>query len=120
MIDASAMYPDGFHPYRQHVKRSGSGIVRDHLNRADAPSVRYYFTDFGISSWFKDQTQPRQVTGRHGQDKTVPELSDDEPYDPFKTDVYILGNLYKTRLTDVRTCTSRLSIKAINRILSDL
>lgn len=111
MFDATAMYPNGFHPSRQHVKRSGSGIVRDHLNRADVPSsIRYYFTDFGISSQFTNPSLPRLVTGRHCQDKTVPELSDDEPYDPFRTDVYILGNVYQTRLTDVCLITSTLRI----------
>jgi len=102
MFDATALYPEGFHPYEQHMKRSGFGIVRDYLNRTDVlPSVRYYFTDFGISTHFKDPSQPHLVTGIHGQDQEVPELSDTVPYNPFKTDVYILGDVYKTCLTDV-------------------
>jgi len=98
MFDATAMYPDGFHPSRQYAKRSGRGLVQNRFNRGDVlPSIRYYFTDYGISSLFQvgDPSQPRLVTGRHCQDKTVPELYFDEPYDPFRTDVYILGNVYK-------------------------
>lgn len=101
MFDATAMYPEGFHPYVHFVKRSGFGLVDDHLNRADVPSIRYYFTDFGISTHFKHSSQKHLVTGRRCQDQTVPELSDTVPYDPFKTDVYILGNVYKRRLIDV-------------------
>lgn len=104
MLDATALYPEGFHPHNQYLKRSGLGLAENHLNRADVPSsIRYYFTDFGISTHFKDPSQPRLVTGIHCQDKEVPELSDTVPYDPFKTDVFILGNVYKTCLTDVRT-----------------
>jgi len=32
--------------------------------------------------------------GTLGQDKTVPELSDDIPYDPFKVDIYQLGHVF--------------------------
>lgn len=102
MLDATALYPEGFHPYEHHLKRSGVGLVRDHLNRTDVMShVRYYFSDFSISTRFTDPSQPRLVTGSYCQDQTVPELSDTVPYDPFKTDVYILGNVYKTCFTDV-------------------
>jgi len=102
MFDATAMYPEGFHPYVHYKKRDEFGIVRDYLNRTDVlSSIRYYFTDFGISTHFADPSQPRLVTGSHCQDKEVPELSDSLPYDPFKTDIFILGNVYQTCLTDV-------------------
>ncbi|KLO08635.1 hypothetical protein SCHPADRAFT_944282 [Schizopora paradoxa] len=102
-FDATAMYPEGFHPYDHFVKRNGIDVIKNHLNRTDVLSaIRYYFTDFGISSRFTGASPPPHlVTGLHCQDKTVPELSDKTPYDPFKTDVYILGNVFKTHLTDV-------------------
>ncbi len=110
MFDATAMYPDGFNPSRPYAERKGLRLVQNRFNRGDVlPSIRYYFTDFGISSLFADPFQPRLVTGRHCQDKTVPELLFDDPYDPFRTDVYILGNVYKECLLDV--CQNDFCIK---------
>ncbi|EJD41432.1 kinase-like protein [Auricularia subglabra TFB-10046 SS5] len=57
------------------------------------PSIRYYFIDFGISSKFEGDGG-HLVTGILGRDPTAPELSPDVPYDPFKLDVYILGNFF--------------------------
>ncbi|KLO08634.1 hypothetical protein SCHPADRAFT_944281 [Schizopora paradoxa] len=102
MFDATALFPTGFHPSEQQVERSGYGLIRNILNRSDVLSaMRYYFTDFGISTYFKDASQPRLVTGNHGQDTELPELSDTVPYDPFQSDIFILGNVYKTCLIDV-------------------
>ncbi|KAI0637719.1 hypothetical protein C8Q77DRAFT_1087476 [Trametes polyzona] len=87
MMDASELYPQGHHP-----------ILLDDLPDVSkrAPvlyharsKVKYYFIDFGISS--KNQTT---VTGRDSTDKTVPEFSDHVPYDPFKVDIYLLGNVF--------------------------
>lgn len=102
MLEADAMYPEGFHP-ASPSRRIEDSRPAPYRNRADViSSVVYYFTDFGISTYFKDPTKPRLVTGKDCQDKEVPELSDIIPYDPFKTDVFILGNLYKTTFTNVR------------------
>jgi len=85
-------------------------MVRDYLNRTDVlSSIRYYFTDFGISTHFLDPSQPHLVTGSRCQDHEVPELSDTVPYDPFLTDIFILGNVYRTCLTDVYTNLSFLA-----------
>lgn len=103
MFDASSMYPEGFHPDMQHLKKDGSYFLEEGVKRTDAqPPVRYYFIDFGISSWFKDPLERHLVTGNRCQDKDVPELSDTIPYDPFYTDVFILGNVYKRNFTTVR------------------
>ncbi|KZV79516.1 hypothetical protein EXIGLDRAFT_846440 [Exidia glandulosa HHB12029] len=55
--------------------------------------VRYYFIDFGISTRFSGPG-PHLVTGEIGRDPSAPELSDVIPYDPFKLDVYLLGNYF--------------------------
>ena len=70
------------------------------LPRASVP-VTYYYIDFGISTLFTCDDTNRLVTGRAGLDRDVPELSEELPYDPFKVDVFILGNLYKTEFVDV-------------------
>ncbi|EJD38708.1 hypothetical protein AURDEDRAFT_71855 [Auricularia subglabra TFB-10046 SS5] len=52
---------------------------------------RYYFIDFGVSSRHEGPG-PHLVTGTICRDDTAPELSDTMPYDPFKLDIYLLGN----------------------------
>jgi len=102
MLDASSLYPEGFHPEVQHMKRNGVDLLSERVNRTDVLStIRYYFIDLGISSRFTDPLQPRLVTGRQCQDKEVPELSDTVPYNPFLVDVFILGNVYKTCFTEI-------------------
>ena len=57
------------------------------------------------------------IIGEIGQDQNVPELSADTPYDPFKVDVFTVGNLFQTELLSVSpfrrlsTLFSRLSAK---------
>ena len=53
---------------------------------------RYYVIDFGMSKKF-DQREGVQVLGVLGQDRSVPEMSNTVPYDPFPMDVYQLGSM---------------------------
>ncbi|KAL6300710.1 kinase-like domain-containing protein [Sparassis latifolia] len=92
MMDAAPLYPQGHHPVRR-LASSDSIYLLSPLSRTDHP-VRYYFIDFGISSMFEEGQSP-YVVGRKGRDKELPELSDDVPYDAYKVDIFILGNLYK-------------------------
>ncbi|KAL5492959.1 hypothetical protein ACEPAI_4407 [Sanghuangporus weigelae] len=93
MMDADAMYPNGFHPATYTMDASGYKRAYP-KRRRDVKDLRYYFIDFGISSIFGPD-EPRKVLGVHGQDDEVPELSLDVPYDPFLVDVFILGNLFR-------------------------
>lgn len=98
MMDATSLFPEGFHPIRIHRDSTGSHFVRP-LSRA-GNAVKYYFIDFGIASHMS-KGRPRTVTGAKGRDQTVPELSRHVPYDPFKVDIYILGNTVRTTVYDV-------------------
>jgi hypothetical protein len=100
MMDADAMYPEGFHPIRTMYKADYSGYATC-IPRSTA-GVRYYFIDFGISVHIPEDAYPKLVTGHLGRDQSPPELSETVPYDPFKLDLYILGNMFKCELTDVR------------------
>lgn len=100
MFDAQKMYPKGFHATLTDSIPNVSAPA-PFITRSAAGGVRYYFTDFGISSHFADGKRTR-VTGNDCQDKTVPELSDIYPYDPFPVDIYTLGNLYKMQIIEVR------------------
>lgn len=69
------------------------------LSLSKAP-VKYYFIDFGISTRFAPQLS-RLVVGTPGLDQEPPELSDNVPYDPFKLDVFLIGNLIRRGLPAV-------------------
>ncbi|CDO69429.1 hypothetical protein BN946_scf184791.g24 [Trametes cinnabarina] len=91
MMDASSLYPDGHHPVR-------TGYTADARYPATAlprgsRSVTYVYIDFGLSSQFPEGVST-YVVGCVGRDKEAPELSSTVPYDPFKVDIFALGNLY--------------------------
>ncbi|VDB85836.1 unnamed protein product [Peniophora sp. CBMAI 1063] len=92
MMDASALFPDGFHPIKQYslphdIRKESKWLPRMHAG------VRYYFVDYGISSYFPPGQPRERVTGILGREQAVPELSNTKPYDPFAVDVCIIGNL---------------------------
>lgn len=99
MLDASAMYPYGFHPVRSSTLPDGRTLAWP--RRRTSVPVRYYFIDYGLSTYFPPGTHPRLVVGEDGRDQEVPELSDDIPYDPFKVDIFIIGNLFRRMFYDV-------------------
>jgi len=99
-MDASELFPRGFHPAATYLTPDCHEFVKP-LRRRDSPSLKYHFIDFGISSYFPDSAGPHRVVGSAAQDRTVPELSDTEPYDPFMVDIYTLGHVYKMTFLDV-------------------
>lgn len=126
LMDSDAMYPQGFHPVEIAYAADYSGYAK-HVSRT-AANVRYYFVDFGISVHIPDNLASKLVTGRLGRDRDPPELSPDwgrsrkrgnqDPsdssaaaaeedegergYDPFKLDVFIIGNMLKQEFQMVR------------------
>lgn len=100
MMDAIAMYPRGFHAIRADNLPHDLHQLAPVLSRNQVP-VTYYFVDFGISSWFHADEHERLVLGTDGLDKDVPELSDEVPYDPFKVDIFVLGNMFRKNFTAV-------------------
>lgn len=99
LMDPGAMYPEGFHPVQTAYKRDYSGFA-NYLPRS-AVGVKYYFADFGISAHMPDADNPRLVTGEAGRDQDPPELSSTVPYDPFKLDIFVIGNMFKQEFCDV-------------------
>jgi len=93
LMDPGTMYPEGFHPVQPAYKRDYSGFA-DYLPRSTV-GVKYYFADFGLSVHVPDEDRPKLVTGDQGRDQDPPELSDTVPYDPFKLDIFIIGNMMK-------------------------
>ena len=52
----------------------------------------YFVIDFGMSQRYA-QREGVLVLGALGQDRSVPEMSNTVPYDPFPMDVYQFGNM---------------------------
>lgn len=89
-MDGRALFPHGWHPQHWNFYPDGKLIGPERFNssRTSVGGVRYYYIDFGISTLNQDR-----VLGLDGQER-APELSDTQPYDPYKLDVYILGMAY--------------------------
>lgn len=100
MMEATSLFPNGFHPVLTKWLPDLTGRSKPHA-RLDAPHpIRYYFIDFGLSSLIPAGTS-RLVLGVFSQDKEVPELSMVTPYDAFKVDVFVLGNVLRRCVHDV-------------------
>ncbi|PPQ95143.1 hypothetical protein CVT25_011028 [Psilocybe cyanescens] len=102
-MDASEIYPDGFHPFRTDMNRDFTGPAAQKYTRTQRPP-KYYWIDFGLSVGFDNSDKfPRAVTLRGG-DKSVPEFQDilqvHKARDPFPTDIYYLGNIIRMYFTE--------------------
>lgn len=102
MMYADALFPHGFHPADPARLPDYRSIAWPYSRIAAPGAVKYYFTDFGLSLRFQEGAS-RIALGEHGADKLVPELSDHIPYDPFKVDIFTLGQVLRNKILDVRT-----------------
>ncbi|KAH9920123.1 uncharacterized protein B0H18DRAFT_1122090 [Fomitopsis serialis] len=97
MMDASAMYPNMWHPQMPIFNRDYySGSVK-HYSRTERPP-KYYYIDFGLSRKYNPEDGPPRELPIRGGDKSVPEFQGegyDKPWDPFRTDIYYLGSLIR-------------------------
>ncbi|THH28987.1 hypothetical protein EUX98_g5199 [Antrodiella citrinella] len=101
MMDATSLYPDGYHPVNTTTLPDGVTPVIP-LPRSTHP-VTYYYIDFGISVVVPAYArgERRLVEGDDGQDRAAPELHTEEAYDPFALDVFLVGDLLKRNFLDV-------------------
>lgn len=102
MMDATSLFPRGFHAVRTDFLHEGLQVCNPamSLTRLAAAPVKYYYIDFWLSVHLAPGA-PNLVLGTNGEDRQVPELSWDNPYDPFKVDVFILGNAFRKRIFEV-------------------
>jgi len=99
MMDASAMYPDGYHPQEPWRKRDLSGLA-NHYTRTQRPP-KYYLIDFGLSTQYDTRDPPPMERVIRGADRSVPEfeITNDHgplPCNPFPIDIYYVGNMIRT------------------------
>ncbi|KIM39299.1 hypothetical protein M413DRAFT_447245 [Hebeloma cylindrosporum] len=94
MMDGSRIIPKGWHFCNAYSHDGVSFASAFEWNdRWSVRPVQYYLIDFGLSRQLQDAST--RVVGDWGQDRTVPEMSFEIPSDPFKVDVYQLGNAIK-------------------------
>lgn len=99
LVDATNMYPLGFHPV-EDLFLDDITTPAPTISRLEA-GVKYYFVDYGISSYFPAGSQRELVLGVAGRDQDVPELSSRVPYDPFKVDIFTVGNVLRSEIQAV-------------------
>ena len=99
LMDAAHMYPLGFHPV-DDIFLNDITTLAPVIPRLEA-RVKYYFVDYGISSYFPAGSQRELVLGIAGRDQDVPELSNNVPYDPFKVDIFTVGNVLRLEFQTV-------------------
>ncbi|KAL5492954.1 hypothetical protein ACEPAI_4402 [Sanghuangporus weigelae] len=99
MMDGTPVFPRGFHPGARNLEYGRTSFAHPRRRR-DVAGVKYYFTDFGISSHFDGNDANRLVTGKACLDKNLPELYQDDPHDPFAVDIFLLGDVFKDVLVE--------------------
>lgn len=91
-MDISKAVPKGYHFAEPHT-HDGFTWKFEWRDRWSIRPVQYYFIDFGLSCQYPPGLTDIKDSGIYGQDKTVPEFAHTAPYDPFKLDIYQLGNV---------------------------
>ncbi|RDB27848.1 hypothetical protein Hypma_002137 [Hypsizygus marmoreus] len=92
MMDASQLIPKGVY-FNEWMTHDGVNYDFEWRERASVKSLQYYFIDFELSHRYPPGLKNIKDTGIYGQDRSVPERSLTVPYDPFKVDIYQIGNV---------------------------
>ncbi|KAJ7682370.1 hypothetical protein DFH06DRAFT_293234 [Mycena polygramma] len=114
VMDTSQMAPSGFHFKWTNVARDGKTPLKPYTDddsdpffiksRTQAAPMKYYFIDFDLSVRFPSYETRELVTGRYGQlRKHIPEISDTVPYDPFKVDIRLVGEMLRSEFVMIHT-----------------
>ena len=98
MLDPSEMYPDGYHPVQLNRSRDFKRRAKRHTRTERPP--RYYLIDFGLSRRYHSRDALDDPL--RGGDKSAPEHMRVGRCNPFRTDIYYLGNLVRTHFMQVR------------------
>ncbi|KZO95064.1 kinase-like protein [Calocera viscosa TUFC12733] len=103
MMDPKDLFPKGFHgafnwSWRLRMRENLKGVPS--RTRLQFP-VKYYWIDFGSSGQLKGEN-PLVASGWAAWRPPEMDVESEEPYDPFKADVYALG---LTLLTEIQEAT---------------
>ncbi len=107
-MDASGMYPKGFHPSSNSLDVDAVYDAK-YLSRTKAKSVKYFYIDFEMSRLIRSKSD-RRMRMQQGPSKLAPEIKNRQTYDPFPADIYYLGSVYGTHLLEVRHSISLMML----------
>ncbi|KAJ7743769.1 hypothetical protein B0H16DRAFT_1858346, partial [Mycena metata] len=133
LVDSTTMFPGGFHFIHMNTPSTGIGSIaevgyrpsddptksRPHVmhNRTAAGPLNYHLIDFSRSVWYPDFESRGLVVGGESENlkrverhrgHLIPEISDTVPYDPFKVDVRLVGEMWYAGLDFVMPLVSNL------------
>jgi len=91
-MDVSKAIPKGYH-FMRFPSHDGFSYDFEWKPRWSVRPNHYYIIDYGLSHHCSSNSE--KVTGIMGQDISVPEMSNNVLFDPFKSDVCQLGNAIK-------------------------
>jgi hypothetical protein len=92
-MDADRMFPRGFHPVKDILLYDLVTPAPVHSSQGCRGQVLLCRLWHFIVLSYGNHLSPSLVLGRDGRDQDVPELSDEVPYDPFKVDIFTIGNV---------------------------
>lgn len=100
-MDARSLYVDDHHPITH--QKTPDFTRRSVFKGRSASPVRYYYIDFGLSSYFRDGESPYVLNNKWACKKDPPEflLPYGIPYNAFMLDVYMLGTMYQEEFLQV-------------------
>jgi len=113
MMDATPLFPVPYHPGNYQYRRDWKGKSK-HLTRTQRP-VKYYFIDFGYARRYPQGDKNPLEIPTMGGDKTLPELKTRAPCNPFKGDIYCLGNLIREEFIQ-----KALGFEYMNDLVADM
>lgn len=96
MMDPKPTFPNMYHPRLIQRNRDFKGSPKFY-SRTARPT-KYFLIDFGLSKKYNPEDGESSELPILGGDKTVPEFQGegyDEPSNPFRTDIYYLGNMIR-------------------------
>ena len=107
MLGPSGMYPEGYHPVQLNRSLDFKGRAKQYTRTERPP--RYYLIDFGLSRQYPSRDalddplrRGDKAAPEHGGEKPAPEHRLRERCNPFRTDIYDLGNIIRTHFMQVR------------------
>ncbi|KAJ6505796.1 kinase-like domain-containing protein [Mycena vitilis] len=90
MMEESQVVPEGSHFLHARTHDGFNKFFRC-KNRCAVGPVKYYYIDFGLSMHFPSGQATASTVGTLRTFPTIPELSQNVPYNPFPVDIYQFG-----------------------------
>ncbi|KAJ7186574.1 hypothetical protein C8R46DRAFT_1341946 [Mycena filopes] len=90
VMEESLVVPKGSH-FADPRTHDGNYGLFSWNDRCTVSPVDYYFIDFGLSMFFPEGKATALHLGTLRTFRTIPELSDTVPYNPFQVDIFQLG-----------------------------